>query len=80
MRRWKLHLAVCVAAALVAGLSTRGGTEVTVKVGDISFIDGLRENQVFGFGLVVGLQGSGDTKKSPLTQNILQNLLKNLGL
>lgn len=53
--------------------------EVKVKVKDIASIDGLKENQVFGFGLVVGLQGTGDSK-SMLTQSSLKNLLKNMGL
>ncbi|MBP7738155.1 MAG: flagellar basal body P-ring protein FlgI [Spirochaetes bacterium] len=54
--------------------------EVSVKIKDLSFIDGLKENQVYGYGLVVGLQGTGDTKKSPLTKSSLKNLLKNLGM
>ncbi|MBN1532740.1 MAG: flagellar basal body P-ring protein FlgI [Spirochaetes bacterium] len=78
MRR--LLIPACIAAVLVAGATGPGVTEVTVKVRDISFIDGLRENQVFGFGLVVGLQGSGDSRRSPMTQTILKNLLKNLGM
>jgi flagellar P-ring protein precursor FlgI len=53
---------------------------VTVKVKDISFIDGLKENQIFGYGLVVGLQGTGDTRRSPLARASLKNLLKNLGM
>jgi flagellar P-ring protein precursor FlgI len=53
--------------------------EVKVKVKDIAYIDGLKENQVVGYGLVVGLQGTGDTKIS-ITQDSLKNLLKNLGL
>ncbi|HNX59274.1 MAG TPA: flagellar basal body P-ring protein FlgI, partial [Spirochaetota bacterium] len=53
--------------------------EVKVKVKDIVYIDGLKENQVLGYGLVVGLQGTGDTKPV-VTQESLKNLLKNLGL
>ncbi len=55
-------------------------SEVSVKVKDISFIDGLKENQVYGYGLVVGLQGTGDTKKTPITRSSLKNFLKNLGM
>ncbi|MBN2435276.1 MAG: flagellar basal body P-ring protein FlgI [Spirochaetes bacterium] len=53
--------------------------QVSVKVGDISYIDGLKENQVFGYGLIVGLQGTGDSRIN-VTKNSLRNLLKNLGL
>ncbi|MBN1500949.1 MAG: flagellar basal body P-ring protein FlgI [Spirochaetes bacterium] len=53
--------------------------EVSVKVRDIAYIDGMKENQVMGFGLIVGLQGTGDSK-IPVTQSSLKNLLKNMGL
>ena len=56
-----------------------GYSEIRIKIRDIAFIDGLRGNQVFGFGLVVGLQGTGDSK-SALTKSSLKNLLQNLGL
>jgi len=53
--------------------------EIRVKIKDIAYIDGLKENQVIGFGLVVGLQGTGDSS-SLLIQSSLKNLLKNLGI
>jgi flagellar P-ring protein precursor FlgI len=45
----------------------------TIK--DISNIVGIRENQLMGYGLVVGLPGTGD--KSQFTMQSLQNLLRN---
>ncbi|MBD3840577.1 MAG: flagellar basal body P-ring protein FlgI [Campylobacterales bacterium] len=45
----------------------------TIK--DISNIVGIRENQLLGYGLVVGLPGTGD--KSQFTMQSLQNLLRN---
>lgn len=53
--------------------------EVTVKVKDIAYIDGLKENQVFGYGLVVGLQGTGDSRIH-VTKSSLRNVLKNMGM
>ena len=32
-----------------------------VAIGDITRIKGIRENQLFGFGLVIGLNGTGDS-------------------
>jgi flagellar P-ring protein precursor FlgI len=55
------------------------GAEVSVKLKDISFISGLKNNQLYGYGLVVGLQGTGDSKSS-VTKSSLKNLLKNLGM
>jgi len=46
---------------------------VTIK--DISNIVGIRDNQLIGYGLVVGLSGTGD--KSKFTMQSLQNLLRN---
>ncbi len=65
---------------MVLAAAVPAGSEVSVRIKDISFINGLKMNQVYGFGLVVGLQGSGDTRRSPLTKSTLQNMLKNLGM
>lgn len=46
---------------------------VTIK--DITNIVGIRDNQLIGYGLVVGLAGTGD--KSEFTMQSLQNLLRN---
>ena len=45
----------------------------TIK--DISNVIGIRENQLIGYGLIVGLPGTGD--KSKFTMQSLQNLLRN---
>jgi flagellar P-ring protein precursor FlgI len=45
----------------------------TIK--DVSNIVGIRDNQLIGYGLVVGLPGTGD--KSQFTMQSLQNLLRN---
>lgn len=52
---------------------------VELKLKDLVKIDPVRENQVTGFGLVVGLNGTGDTK-NPLTEEALQNYLAGLGV
>ena len=47
------------------------------KVKDITNIVGVRENQLIGYGLVVGLQGTGDGTTSKFTSRSLANLLQN---
>jgi flagellar P-ring protein precursor FlgI len=64
----------------VSAVHTPVFAQVTVKVREVVSIDGLKENQVFGFGLVVGLQGSGDTKNIPVTNASLSNLLRSMGM
>ena len=52
---------------------------VEVKLKDISRIQGLRDNQITGYGIVTGLSGTGDTK-SAVTNEAMKNYLKNQGL
>lgn len=53
------------------------GVEVRIK--DIARFRGVRKNQISGFGLVVGLEGTGDSKKTPFTASLLANALKDFG-
>ena len=53
------------------------GVEVRIK--DIARFRGVRGNQLLGYGLVVGLDGSGDTKNTPFTQTLLANAMKFAG-
>lgn len=48
------------------------------RIKDIANIDGIRTNPLIGYGIVVGLDGTGDT--SPLTNQGLANLMGNLGM
>ena len=52
---------------------------VNVKIKEIAYIDGLKENQVFGFGVVVGLAGTGDSKTT-LAESSLKSVLKSIGI
>ncbi len=50
-----------------------------VRIKDIVTICGIRENQLTGIGLVVGLSGKGDSDKFGLTKKMLHNLTENYG-
>ena len=50
------------------------------KVKDVTSIVGVRENQLLGYGLIVGLQGTGDGTTSKFTAQALANLLKTANL
>jgi flagellar P-ring protein precursor FlgI len=54
---------------------------LTIRVKDIARIEGVRENYLIGYGLVVGLKGTGDKVQQNLyTRQTLQNLLERMGL
>ncbi len=62
---------------LVAGA---GDALSAVRIKDIVTINGVRENQLIGYGLVVGLQGTGDNlRNSPFTEQSLRSMLEKLG-
>jgi flagellar P-ring protein precursor FlgI len=51
------------------------------RIKDIASIQGVRANQLIGYGLVVGLDGSGDqTTQTPFTVQSLTNMLSQLGV
>lgn len=51
------------------------------RVKDISTLAGVRENQLIGYGLVVGLDGTGDkTSQAPFTDQTFQNMLIEFGI
>jgi flagellar P-ring protein precursor FlgI len=51
----------------------------TVELKALGRFEGWRENSLVGYGLVVGLSGSGDTRRSEITQQALRNVLGRLG-
>ncbi|MGA1869011.1 MAG: flagellar basal body P-ring protein FlgI [bacterium] len=50
------------------------------RIKDIASIDGVRENQLLGYGLVVGLNGTGDKGKTAFTIRSLVNMLNQMGI
>lgn len=68
---------VCVAVGLAAG----AGAAHAERIKDLASIQGVRGNQLIGYGLVVGLDGSGDqVRQTPFTQQSLTNMLSQLGI
>lgn len=52
-----------------------------VRIKDLATFEGVRGNDLVGYGLVVGLAGTGDSlRNSPFTEEALQNLLERLGV
>lgn len=52
-----------------------------IRIKDLVEFDGVRSNDLVGYGLVVGLNGTGDgLRNSPFTEEILSNILERLGI
>jgi len=51
-----------------------------VRIKDIASIKGVRSNQLIGYGIVVGLDGSGDDDKTQFTRQSLVSMLDKMGI
>ena len=64
-----------------AGLSFIRPAGASSRIKDIASLQAGRDNQLIGYGLVVGLQGTGDSlRNSPFTEQSLRAMLQNLGI
>jgi len=69
------------AAALSVLLLSGVAASATSRIKDLANIEGVRQNQLIGYGLVVGLNGTGDTLNNiPFTKQSLQAMLERMGV
>ena len=67
-------------SAMIALLPANGFAG-PIRIKDLVEFDGVRSNDLVGYGLVVGLNGTGDTLgNAPFTEEIMSNLLERLGV
>ncbi len=76
MRRFCVFI---LAALLALGLSLNV-YGFDVKIGDVTNVVGVRPNQLVGYGLVVGLDGTGDGSSEKFTIMSIANMLKRMGI
>jgi flagellar P-ring protein FlgI len=50
------------------------------RIKDLTTIGGVRDNHLTGFGIVIGLDGTGDDARSPMVRGSLAKMLKKLGV
>ncbi len=67
-------------ALLFAAVSLGAGSVDAARIKDIAFVEGVRSNQLVGYGLVVGLSGTGDKTSAVYTMQSIANMLNRMGL
>src|SRR5262247_815075 len=74
--------AAVAAACMLAAVATWSAPAAAAsRIKDIANFEGVRQNQLIGYGLVVGLNGTGDTLNNiPFTRQSLQAMLERLGV
>jgi len=70
----------CIASAAAILLAFAPAAHAT-RIKDVVTIHGVRSNQLVGYGLVIGLNGTGDSlRNSPFTEQSLQSMLDRMGV
>lgn len=88
-----VRTAICLVISLIASLAPSATTRaqesrprrtdnlLTVRVKDVAKIEGVRDNQLLGYGIVLGLNRTGDRVQQNLySRQTLQNLLERMGI
>src|SRR6516225_9500450 len=79
--RMFLVLTLATVMAGVSFLSTPAEADVSTRIKDIVQFEGVRDNMLVGYGLAVGLNGTGDTlNNAPFTQQSIIGMLERLGV
>ncbi len=73
-------LALCAATCAFAPDARAADTNRQVMVRDITTVEGVRDNLLVGYGLVVGLHGTGDTQQTIFTVQTLANAMQKMGV
>jgi flagellar P-ring protein precursor FlgI len=69
-----------VVLALVAGAAGGEGEAHKVLIRDVTSVEGVRSNSLVGYGLVVGLRGTGDKQQTYFTIQTLASILQRMGV
>jgi flagellar P-ring protein precursor FlgI len=65
---------------MALGLVAAMPAQSAVRIKDLARFDGMREQPIIGYGLVVGLSGTGDSARSFTTLQSVSNMLREFGL
>jgi flagellar P-ring protein precursor FlgI len=72
---------LAVLASVLIAFAGAAPAQAASRIKDLATVEGVRQNQLIGYGLVVGLNGTGDTLNNiPFTRQSLQAMLERLGV
>jgi len=81
VRRMGARVTLALVAALLLAAGPTAPAFAQVRIKDIADIEGVRDNQIVGYGLVVGLPGTGDRLRTAIfTRQSLVGMLERLGV
>jgi len=65
---------------LIGPLSRAENPPIQIKIRDLTTVEGVRENPLIGYGMVVGLNGTGDRRQTAFTTQTLANIMQRMGV
>ncbi|HOD76258.1 MAG TPA: flagellar basal body P-ring protein FlgI, partial [Syntrophorhabdaceae bacterium] len=71
---------VCVLFFIAIFLLFMVGMADAARIKEMGYINGARTNQLIGYGLVIGLAGTGDKSNTIFTNQSLANMLETMGI
>ena len=78
---WLMRLTLIVVMGLLSATALCGAdSDRKVLIRDVTQIEGVRENQLVGYGLVIGLKNTGDTQQTFFTVQTLANAMQRMGV
>src|SRR5580658_5057201 len=78
--RFRRMIALASALTLASGLALSRSKGGRARVKDVATIEGIRDNQLVGYGLVVGLRGTGDSSQTVFPAQTLVSALERMGI
>ncbi len=79
MFRYLLSIILLISTCFVSSFAPLHGS-ITTRVKDVAYVQGVRDNFLFGYGLVIGLSGSGDGNDTKFTRSLAKNVFEKLGI
>ncbi len=78
--KWQKAVFLSIFCILLGVGRTCFAYDMSTRIKDIAQVQGVRSNQLVGYGLVIGLPGTGDSNKTLETLNSIANMLQNFGV
>lgn len=75
-----LALVLCAASSVISGAALPSGSAGGVRIKELTSVEGVRDNPLIGYGLVVGLNGTGDRQQTTFSVQSLANILREMGV
>ena len=76
----KLRRIATLVLFIILSFAMLTGQSNAARIKDLAYINGVRSNQLVGYGLVVGLNGTGDKSNTIFTNQSLANMLEKMGI